>query len=90
MPAAIVEHMPQIVVRIDASLAADLDALVENGTVPTRSQGVRIALEQFIDQHRRAGIGRQIVEGYLRMPQTDEEIGWAEAATIAMIEEEPW
>jgi metal-responsive CopG/Arc/MetJ family transcriptional regulator len=82
--------MPQIVVRIDASLAADLDALVEDGTVPTRSQGVRIALEQFVDEHRRAEIGRQIVEGYLRMPQTEDEIAWADEQTDAMIEEEPW
>ncbi len=82
--------MPQIVVRVDASLASGLDELVANGTVASRSQGVRVALEQFIDEHRRAEIGRQIVEGYLRMPQTEEELRWAEVATTAMIEEEPW
>ena len=36
------------------------------------------------------GIGEEIVEGYKRQPQTDEEIAGAERATRASIAEEPW
>ena len=43
-----------------------------------------------VDRHRRDEIGRQIVEGYRRMPETDEEMAWAEASLQAMVEEEPW
>jgi metal-responsive CopG/Arc/MetJ family transcriptional regulator len=82
--------MPPIVARVDAALAADLDALVADGTVASRSDGVRLALEQFIDRHRRAEIGQQIVAGYAAMPQADEEDTWSGAAAIAMIAEEPW
>ena len=35
-------------------------------------------------------IGEVIVEGYLRQPQTDEELGWTDEAAIRMIKEEPW
>ena len=87
---AMLPAMPQIVARVDASLAADLDALVADGTVASRSDGVRLALEQFIDRHRRAEIGRQIVAGYTAMPQTDDDGLWSDEQTIAMIAEEPW
>jgi len=90
MQDAMLPSMPQIVARIDASLAEDLDALVADGTVASRSDGVRLALERFIDEHRRAEIGRQIVEGYLRVPQTDDDGMWSDEATMAMIAEEPW
>jgi hypothetical protein len=43
-----------------------------------------------VDRHRRRRIGEAIVEGYRRHPQTEEEIGWADEATVRMIAEEPW
>ncbi len=76
--------------RIDDDLARDLDALVEEGVVESRSDAVRTALRELIDRHRRRKIGEAIVEGYRRHPQTDEEIAWADELTIRMIEEEPW
>ena len=82
--------MSQLVTRIDADLARDLDALVADGVVGSRSDAVRTALRELIDRHRRRQIGDAIVEGYRRQPQTEEEIGWAHAATTRMIEEEPW
>lgn len=48
------------------------------------------ALDSVVDRHRRDEIGRQIVEGYQRTPQTDEEIAWAEDNARRLIEEEPW
>jgi metal-responsive CopG/Arc/MetJ family transcriptional regulator len=80
----------QLVTRIDDDLARDLDSLVADGVVESRSEAVRQALRELIDRHRRRKIGEAIVEGYLRQPQTDEELGWTDAAAIRMIEEEPW
>jgi len=82
--------MPQVVTRLDDKLAADLDGLVADGLVASRSEGVRIGLEKLVDEHRRRRIGEEIVEGYRRHPETDEEIARAERATRALIEEEPW
>lgn len=86
------ECMPQVIARVPAELVAAVDDLVADGVFGSRSDVVREALARLIDRHRRAEIGRQIVEGYLRMPQTEEE--WEELGDrdedIKMIEEEPW
>ena len=84
------ECMTQVVTRVPEDVLRELDKLVESGDFESRSDAVREALLQLIDKHRREQIGRQIVEGYKRIPQTDGEVLWAESATRAMIEEEPW
>lgn len=82
--------MAQLVTRIDDDLASDLDALVEAGVVESRSDAVRRGLEALIDQHRRAETAAAIVRGYERIPQSEIEEMWPDAATTAMIAEEPW
>jgi Arc/MetJ-type ribon-helix-helix transcriptional regulator len=82
--------MQQLVTRIDDQLAADLDRLVTDGVVANRSEAVRLGLHRLIDQHRRIGIAEQIVEGYRRLPQADDEVAWVDDATAAMIDDEPW
>lgn len=79
----------QLVTRVDDSLAAAVDELVTAGVVGSRSEAVRIGLEQLIDQHRRRRIGAQIVAGYQATPQEDDGL-WADDETRRMIEEEPW
>jgi len=80
----------QLVTRIGDDLAAAVDQLIEAGVVENRSQAVRLGLERLVDQHRRAGVGRQIVDGYRRLPQSDAEGLWADESTLRMIAEEPW
>ncbi|HEX3517419.1 MAG TPA: ribbon-helix-helix domain-containing protein [Solirubrobacteraceae bacterium] len=82
--------MVQVVTRLDDELVAGLDGLVADGVVASRSEGVRVALEKLVDEQRRSRIGAEIVAGYERCPETDEELAQAERATRAMIEEEPW
>lgn len=82
--------MAQVVTRLDDKLVADLDELVASGFVASRSEGVRIGLEKLVDEQRRRRIGEEIVEGYRRQPQTEEELAGADEATRAMIEAEPW
>jgi Arc/MetJ-type ribon-helix-helix transcriptional regulator len=77
--------MAQVVTRLDDRLVADLDVLVAEGFVASRSEGVRVALEKLLDEQRRRRIGAEIVAGYERQPQTDEELVWAEQATRASI-----
>ncbi|MHB1785374.1 MAG: ribbon-helix-helix domain-containing protein [Acidimicrobiales bacterium] len=74
----------------EEGLADAVDELVRSGEVASRSEAVRLGLERLVDERRRAAIGRQILEGYQRVPETDEELAWARANTRRLIDEEPW
>lgn len=82
--------MTQVVTRLDPALVAALDELVASGAFASRSDAVRTGLELLIERHRRAAIGARIAEGYRRQPQTEQEVGWSDAASIQMIADEPW
>lgn len=82
--------MAQLVTRVDDGLVAGIDDLVERGVVASRSDAVRLALAAFLEADRRRSIGEAIAEGYRRVPQRSEEIGWADEATRRMIREESW
>ena len=82
--------MAQLVTRVNDELVAQLDEMVESGEVKSRSDAVRRALEAMLDQRRRSLIGEAIVDGYRRMPETEEELRWAEWNLRGMIAEEPW
>lgn len=80
----------QIAVRIPASLASQLEALVEAGLFETKAEAVRTALEALVDAERRADVGRKIVEGYRRVPPEDADVAAASQAATRSIDEEPW
>jgi Arc/MetJ-type ribon-helix-helix transcriptional regulator len=82
--------MTQLVARIDDQLATEVDALVSDGVVASRSEAVRMGLEVLVDRHRRERVGAAIADGYRRMPQTDDELAGLDEATRALIHEEPW
>jgi Arc/MetJ-type ribon-helix-helix transcriptional regulator len=82
--------MAQLVARLDDRLMAEVDALVADGVVASRSEAVRLGLERLVDQHRRQRVGAAIVEAYRRQPQTDDELAGLDEATRALINEEPW
>lgn len=82
--------MAQIVTRVEDDLAIEVDQLVADGVVSSRSEAVRIGLRTLTDQHRRRRIGEAIVAGYEAIPQTDAEQRSTRAATERMIAEEPW
>ena len=83
-------EVPQLVTRVEQELVDAIDALVASGVYESRSDVVRVAIERLVDRHRREEIGRQIVEGYRRRPQTDAELAGVYEAAVAMIEAEPW
>ena len=82
--------MAQFVTRLDEELVSEVDGLVADGVVASRSEAVRLGLEQLVDQHRRRQIGARIVDAYRRSPQTDAELAGLDAATRALVAEEPW
>ena len=82
--------MPQVVTRLDAGLLAAVDRLIAEGVVASRSDAVRLGLEQLVEHARRSGIAAAIVEGYRRSPQTVEELRRADEGLHALLAEEPW
>jgi Arc/MetJ-type ribon-helix-helix transcriptional regulator len=80
----------QIAIRIPEALASGLDMLVSSGRFESKADAVRSALEALIDTERRAEVGRQIIEGYRRVPQDDVDVAAAGQAAARSIDEEPW
>jgi Arc/MetJ-type ribon-helix-helix transcriptional regulator len=80
----------QLVTRVPDALADAVDDLVQAGVFSSRSEAVRTGLENVLEHERRAATGRAIVEGYRRIPQESDDLAWPDAASSAMIAEEPW
>jgi metal-responsive CopG/Arc/MetJ family transcriptional regulator len=56
----------------------------------SRSALIREAIEAYLHDEKKARIDREIIEGYERIPPTDEEMAIAEANAREAVEEEPW
>jgi Arc/MetJ-type ribon-helix-helix transcriptional regulator len=82
--------MTQLVARVNDSLVAEVDRMVASGAVASRSEAMRLGLEGLVEEHSRHKIGAQIVDAYTSRPQTEEELAGLDAATQALVEEEPW
>jgi Arc/MetJ-type ribon-helix-helix transcriptional regulator len=82
--------MTQLVTRVDDGLASDVDRLVALGIVDSRSDAVRQGLRSLIDAYERSATAAAIVAGYSDVPQSREDVAWADESTRQMISEEPW
>jgi len=80
----------QLVTRVPDDLIKVIDGLVEKGIFDSRSDAVRAGLVAIAARERRRAIGAAIVEGYRAIPQGEDDVGWSDAASAAMIAEEPW
>jgi metal-responsive CopG/Arc/MetJ family transcriptional regulator len=56
----------------------------------SRSALIRDAIDSYLYDEEKARIDREIVEGYERIPPTEEEMEIAQAGVREDIEEEPW
>jgi metal-responsive CopG/Arc/MetJ family transcriptional regulator len=56
----------------------------------SRSSLIREAIESYLHDEERERITREIIEGYERIPPTEEEMKMAEANAREAVEEEPW
>jgi metal-responsive CopG/Arc/MetJ family transcriptional regulator len=56
----------------------------------SRSALIRDAIEKYLYDETKARIDREIIEGYERIPETEEEMEIAEASAREAVEEEPW
>lgn len=79
----------QTLVQLNEALLRRLDErAAKEGR--SRSALIREAVEAYLYDETRARIDREINEGYERIPETEEEMAWAERNVREMIREEPW
>ena len=79
-----------ISVRMTDDRVAAIDALVASGDRPSRASVIIEAIDKLVAQFESERIDREIVEGYTRIPTTQEELAWAEWSAIESSREEPW
>lgn len=80
----------QIAVKLPESMIEEVDRLIEGGRFENRTDAVRAALDRMLEELQEEQVTAAIVEGYRRIPPDPTDDAWAEAATRAMIMEEPW
>jgi len=78
-----------ITIRMSEDRVAAIDGLVAGGRA-SRAAVIVEAIDRLVAQLEGERIDREIVEGYTRIPQTDEERDWAEWSTLQSLREEPW
>lgn len=69
---------------------AEIDRLVSDGVVASRSDAVRLGLTRLVDEQQRRRVGSAIVDAYRRQPQTEDELTGLDQATRSLVDEEPW
>lgn len=82
--------MTQLVTRIDDELLAQVDLVISWGELQNRSEAVRQALVELVNDRVRRRAGQQIADAYLRVPQTSAETAGHDTAAREMIAAEPW
>ncbi len=79
-----------ISVRVPDDRVSAIDELVASGSHRSRAALILDAIDRLVADLERERVDREIVEGYTRIPQTEEELEWAYAAGRRSIADEPW
>ncbi len=79
-----------ITVRMPDERVARIDELVRAESYESRASFIVEAINRLVEELEEREIDRQIVAGYTRLPQTEDEQRWAEEAGRRSIAEEPW
>ncbi len=99
MPSVQTKHSPLGTVkrvagdRISVQLSERLLSLLDERAARegrSRSDLIREAIDAYLDEEEQKRIRREIVEGYERAPETEEELAAAKREGRAAIREEPW
>jgi metal-responsive CopG/Arc/MetJ family transcriptional regulator len=79
----------QTLVQLNEALLRRLDERAEREG-RSRSALIRDAIAEYLFDEEQDEISRQIVDGYERIPLTEEEMAGAEREAREAIREEPW
>lgn len=67
----------ETIVQLTEPLVALLDRVAAARRV-SRSQVIRDAVEAYLETEQQRELGRQMADGYRRMPQDEAEVTWAD------------
>ncbi len=67
-----------------------IDELIASGSYRSRAAMIIDAIDRLVGDLERDSIDRAIVDGYTRIPQTADELRWAEESGRRSIADEPW
>ena len=79
--------------KIAISLPSDLLKEIERQCVArgeSRSQFLRMAVEEFLRRERQRELEKQYVQGYQEMPETEEEVAFAQTLAQIAFTANPW
>jgi Arc/MetJ-type ribon-helix-helix transcriptional regulator len=79
-----------ITLRMPDDRVAAIDALVASTDRASRTAFIVEAIDKLVAQLESERIDREIVDGYTRIPPTEEEIEWARWSGARSVREEPW
>ena len=71
--------------HLDSDLEPPAESSLRADLIPFRR-----AVEAFFRQKREAAAIEEYIQGYLKRPETQEELGWVEAASQGVLAEYPW
>jgi Arc/MetJ-type ribon-helix-helix transcriptional regulator len=80
----------QVAVRMDAELLERLDWLVARCSFENRADAIRSAIVALAKHEREREIDERIIDGYRRIPQTQDEIEWASRNYWGDLADEDW
>jgi len=79
-----------VTLRLPEERVTRIDELVQAESYDSRASFIVEAINRLVSELEERAIDRSIVEGYTRVPQTTEDVRWAEEAARRSISEEPW
>ncbi len=79
----------QTMVQLNRALLEILDARAARDGI-SRSQLIRDAVMSYLERDAETAALQRVVDGYARIPETDEELLAAHDDARALVDEEPW
>jgi Arc/MetJ-type ribon-helix-helix transcriptional regulator len=77
-----------LVLRLPDRLVSEVDRLIAEGRYSSRTEAVRVALDQLLNELKHQQIDMTIADGYRRVPDAPAD-AWVEVSTHALVAEDP-
>ena len=80
----------QVAVRLENALIDDLDWLIGRRDYENRADAIRAAIAHVVRVEREREIDERIIDGYTRIPQTEQELEWSAGRGTPGLSDDDW
>ena len=80
----------QVAVRLENTLIDQLDWLIGRRDYENRADAIRAAIAHAVRVEREREIDERIIEGYTRIPPTDDERDWVGGRGFSGLSDDDW